>query len=240
MSKIRIAHLAGPTATIQNTPPLVTSSKARAKAGLPPLTAGKGNPSAFDPLRAQGLCRAVLGPSARSRRRRSLQRARRLCRLRRRLLDGEEERHGQARLRDRAQAGGRALSVAVHGAAEGWQSLGGGNGRAVFERHPARLLPRRLAQLRGDRPALDRRRRQGQPHRRPLRSKAAPKSSSTASRLPAASPGAWHTTNGRTRARGIRRPSGSATTSSPTSPIISPRRRRAPCSPRSPTTCRRS
>ena len=41
MSKIRIAHLAGPTATIQNTPPLVTSSKARARAGLPPLTAGR-------------------------------------------------------------------------------------------------------------------------------------------------------------------------------------------------------
>ena len=27
--KIRIAHLAGPNATIQNTPPLVTSNKAR-------------------------------------------------------------------------------------------------------------------------------------------------------------------------------------------------------------------
>src|SRR4051812_42135679 len=48
MSKIRIAHLAGPTATIQNTPPLVTSTKARARAGLP---AGEG----FDALRAQRL-----------------------------------------------------------------------------------------------------------------------------------------------------------------------------------------
>lgn len=55
MSKIRIAHLAGPTATIQNTPPLVTSSKARTRAGLPPLTAGNGNAAAFDPLRAQKL-----------------------------------------------------------------------------------------------------------------------------------------------------------------------------------------
>jgi len=55
MSKIRIAHLAGPTATIQNTPPLVTSSKARTRAGLPPLTAGEGNTAAFDPLRAQRL-----------------------------------------------------------------------------------------------------------------------------------------------------------------------------------------
>ena len=30
----RIAHLTGPTATIQNSPPLVTSNKARAKYGL--------------------------------------------------------------------------------------------------------------------------------------------------------------------------------------------------------------
>ena len=50
MSKIRIAHLAGPTATIQNTPPLVTSNKARARAGLP-VEAGAG----FDALRAQRL-----------------------------------------------------------------------------------------------------------------------------------------------------------------------------------------
>jgi hypothetical protein len=33
--RIRIAHLAGPNATIQNTPPLVTSNKARAARGLP-------------------------------------------------------------------------------------------------------------------------------------------------------------------------------------------------------------
>jgi len=48
MSKIRIAHLAGPTATIQNTPPLVTSNKARARAGLA-VEPG------FDALRAQKL-----------------------------------------------------------------------------------------------------------------------------------------------------------------------------------------
>ena len=36
--KARIAHLAGPTATIQNTPPLVTSNKARTKRKLPLLT----------------------------------------------------------------------------------------------------------------------------------------------------------------------------------------------------------
>ena len=59
MSKIRIAHMAGPTATIQNTPPLVTSNKARARKGLPPLTAGKGNEAKFDPLRAQRLAAPV-------------------------------------------------------------------------------------------------------------------------------------------------------------------------------------
>tara|TARA_R110002020_G_scaffold17746_5_gene61888 strand:- start:152 stop:1828 length:1677 start_codon:yes stop_codon:yes gene_type:complete len=59
MSKIRIAHLAGPTATIQNTPPLVTSNKARLRRGLPPLMAGNGNAAAFDPLRAQKLAAPV-------------------------------------------------------------------------------------------------------------------------------------------------------------------------------------
>ena len=59
MSKIRIAHLAGPTATIQNTPPLVTSNKARTKKGLPPITAGTGNEARFDPLRAQRLAAPV-------------------------------------------------------------------------------------------------------------------------------------------------------------------------------------
>ena len=34
-NKIRIAHLAGPAATIQNTPPLVTSNKTGAKHDLP-------------------------------------------------------------------------------------------------------------------------------------------------------------------------------------------------------------
>ena len=53
--KVRIAHLSGPTATIQNTPPLVTSNKARAKHGLPPLTDESGEPLRFDALRAQRL-----------------------------------------------------------------------------------------------------------------------------------------------------------------------------------------
>jgi L-asparaginase/Glu-tRNA(Gln) amidotransferase subunit D len=51
LSKIRIAHLAGPTATIQNTPPLVTSNKARARHGLP----ARGDAPGFDALRAQRL-----------------------------------------------------------------------------------------------------------------------------------------------------------------------------------------
>lgn len=53
--KVRIAHLAGPNATIQNTPPLVTSNKARAAHGLPLLTDVEGNQSRFDPLRPQKL-----------------------------------------------------------------------------------------------------------------------------------------------------------------------------------------
>jgi L-asparaginase len=57
--KARIAHLAGPNATIQNTPPLVTSNKARALHGLPPLTNPDGSPARFDVLRAQRLAAPV-------------------------------------------------------------------------------------------------------------------------------------------------------------------------------------
>ena len=53
--KARIAHLAGPTATIQNTPPLVTSNKARAKLGLPLLKDDDGATLRHDALRAQQL-----------------------------------------------------------------------------------------------------------------------------------------------------------------------------------------
>jgi L-asparaginase len=55
VEKARIAHLAGPSATIQNTPPLVTSNKARDKRGLPPMESVDGGPLAFDALRAQRL-----------------------------------------------------------------------------------------------------------------------------------------------------------------------------------------
>jgi L-asparaginase len=53
MSKIRIAHLAGPNATIQNTPPLVTSNKARLRRGLAPMEGAK------DALRPQRLAAPV-------------------------------------------------------------------------------------------------------------------------------------------------------------------------------------
>jgi L-asparaginase len=55
----RIAHLAGSNATIQNSPPLVTSNKARQKYGLPPLTGPDGAPLRFDALRAQRLAAPV-------------------------------------------------------------------------------------------------------------------------------------------------------------------------------------
>src|SRR5271166_6756769 len=57
--KARIAHLAGPNATIQNTPPLVTSNKARAKHQLPLMTHPDGSPARFDVLRPQKLAAPV-------------------------------------------------------------------------------------------------------------------------------------------------------------------------------------
>src|SRR5690348_17266946 len=53
--KARIAHLAGPNATIQNTPPLVTSNKARTNRGLPLASNPNGTPARFDVLRPQRL-----------------------------------------------------------------------------------------------------------------------------------------------------------------------------------------
>jgi hypothetical protein len=58
-AKARIAHLAGPNATIQNTPPLVTSNKARAKYGLEPRTNADGSMPKFDVLRTQKLAKPV-------------------------------------------------------------------------------------------------------------------------------------------------------------------------------------
>lgn len=58
-TKARIAHLAGPNATIQNTPPLVTSNKARAKYGLERRVNPDGSPQRFDVLRTQKLAKPV-------------------------------------------------------------------------------------------------------------------------------------------------------------------------------------
>jgi hypothetical protein len=55
----RIAVFSGPTATIQNSEPLVTSNKARQKYGLPLRTSPDGSPLRFDALRAQRLAAPV-------------------------------------------------------------------------------------------------------------------------------------------------------------------------------------
>jgi L-asparaginase len=55
----RIAHFAGPNATILNSPPLVTSNKARKKYGLPLVTNPDGSPARFDVLRPQHLAAPV-------------------------------------------------------------------------------------------------------------------------------------------------------------------------------------
>jgi L-asparaginase len=54
-----IAVFSGPTATIQNSEPLVTSNKAREKYGLPPRNHADGSPMRFDVLRAQRLAAPV-------------------------------------------------------------------------------------------------------------------------------------------------------------------------------------
>ena len=53
--KPRIAHLSGPNATIQNTPPLVTSNKARRRHGLSLIRNPDGTEARFDALRPQRL-----------------------------------------------------------------------------------------------------------------------------------------------------------------------------------------
>ena len=55
----RIAVFSGPTATIQNSEPLVTSNKARQKYGLPLRINADGSPQRFDVLRAQRLAAPV-------------------------------------------------------------------------------------------------------------------------------------------------------------------------------------
>ena len=55
----RSAVFSGPTATIQNSEPLVTSNKAREKYGLPLRMNPDGSPVRFDVLRAQCLAAPV-------------------------------------------------------------------------------------------------------------------------------------------------------------------------------------
>src|SRR2546430_6043328 len=57
--KPRIAVFSGPTATIQNSEPLVTSNKARHKYGLPLRANADGSPMRFDALRPQRLAAPV-------------------------------------------------------------------------------------------------------------------------------------------------------------------------------------
>ena len=58
-SSPRIAHLSGRNATIQNTPPLVTSNKARQKYALPEMTNPDDTRVRFDVLRPQRLARSA-------------------------------------------------------------------------------------------------------------------------------------------------------------------------------------
>ena len=53
--KPRIAHLSGSNATISNSPPLVTSNKARLQHDLAPMTDPDGGMPRFDVLRPQRL-----------------------------------------------------------------------------------------------------------------------------------------------------------------------------------------
>src|SRR5262245_23121642 len=57
--KPKFAVFSGPTATIQNSEPLVTSNKAREKYGLPLRTNSDGSPMRFDALRPQRLAAPV-------------------------------------------------------------------------------------------------------------------------------------------------------------------------------------
>src|ERR671910_123885 len=58
-SKPKIAVFSGPTATIQNSEPLVTSNKARTRYGLSLRTHPDGSPLRFDALRPQRLAAPV-------------------------------------------------------------------------------------------------------------------------------------------------------------------------------------
>src|SRR5262245_9202008 len=59
MAKPKIAIISGPTATMQNSEPLITSNKARGARGLPARTEKDGSPMRFDVVRPQRLAAPV-------------------------------------------------------------------------------------------------------------------------------------------------------------------------------------
>ena len=160
--KSRIAHLAGPNATIQNTPPLVTSNKARAKHNVPLLTHPDGASAQFDVRRPQRLAAPVTvyveqfsahpleadaaelyGPP-----------------------DGYIDSAGRMH-KERQSAGDKPVYEVELCPEDGLYPLPymatQADGGAWEEEGAAGLLPRRLAQFRGDRPAAGRRKGRGKP-----------------------------------------------------------------------------
>ncbi len=239
--KTRIAHLAGPTATIQNTPPLVTSNKARAKHGLPLLKDADGAPLRHDALRPQRLAAPakvyveqfsahplesdvaeLYGPPDGYIGADGV------------FPKGTPERQRQAGLRDRAEAGRWLVPASLYGDPGRRIGVGGGMHLAGRAERPPGLFPRRLAQLRGNRSHVDRRRRHCQSAVLHCDDRFLPRRA--AGRLHQGSAGASAQRQGRGG-----HPSGSSrhTLSSATSLITSPSRRRDRHSRRRPTTCRR-
>ena len=168
--KPRIAVFSGPTATIQNSEPLVTSNKAREKYGLPPrsMPTARRCVSTFCARSAwRRRSRSTLNNSARIR-----SNAMPPSFTRRRTAIStpagvfHKERHqsdGQTCLRNHAQAGRRSVSASLHGAASQWASLGNGrHGKECAGRTmPRAVFSRRFTAFRRDRSLGDFRRRRG-------------------------------------------------------------------------------
>jgi hypothetical protein len=163
--KARIAHLTGPNATIQNTPPLVTSNKARAKRGLSLLTHPDGSAARFDVLRPQRLAAPVTVYVEQFSAHPMEADAAELYGPPDGYIDDAGQVHKEQQsagdkpvYESRAASRGRALSLALYGHTGGWRGLGRGMRvlRCSRGEGAAGFLPGRLAQLRGDRSAADR------------------------------------------------------------------------------------
>ena len=109
----------------------------------------------------KGLRRAVLRPPIGIRRGRTLWATGRIYRPGRRVPNAPPERQRQGCLRDRAEARRWFVSTSLYGDPGRRNSMGGGMHLAGRPQWPPGLFPRRLAQLRGNRPHVDRRRRHG-------------------------------------------------------------------------------